>query len=165
MFALWKKSYEKPRQCIKKQRHHFAGKGLYSQTYVFSSSHMWKGELDHKESWTRKKWFFQTVVLENTLESPLDSKNKPVNTKGNQPWIGRTDVEASNTLTTWFEELTHWKRPWCWERLKAKREGGNRGWDVHRLNGHELEQTPGDIGGQRSLACCSPWGHKMSITT
>ena len=129
MVTPWKKSYEKPRQCIKKQRHHFADKDLCSQSYIFSSSHVWKGELDHKKSWTWKKWFFQTVVLENTLESPLDSKNKPVNTKGNKPWIGRTDVEASNTLTTWFEELTHWKRPWCWERLRAGGEGVDRGWD------------------------------------
>ena len=158
MLSHCKKSYEKPRQCIKKQRHHFAGKGLYSQTYVFSSSHMWKGELDHKESWTRKKWFFQTVVLENTLESPLDSKNKPVNTKGNQPWIGRTDVEASNTLTTWFEELTHWKRPWCWERLRQEEKGSTEdemvGW-YHWLNGHAFEQTPGDSEAKGSLACCN----------
>ena len=93
---------------------------------------MW--ELDHKESWTLKNWCFWTVVLEKTLESPLGCKKiQPVHPKGNQSWIfiGRTDAEwssNSNTLATWCEELTHWKRPWCWERLKAG-DGGNRGWD------------------------------------
>ena len=94
MRAPWKKSYEKP---IKKQRHHFADRGVYSQSYVFSSSHVWMWELDHKEGWVMKNWYFQIVVLEKTLESSLDSKViKPVNSKGNQPWmlIGRTDAEA-----------------------------------------------------------------------
>ena len=72
----------------------------------------------------------------------------------------------SNALATWWE-LTHWKRPWCWERLKAGREGDNRGWDSwhHRLNGHEFELAPGVGEGQGSLACCSPWGHKEPDTT
>ena len=85
---------------------------------------MW--ELDHKEGWAPKNWCFQTMVLEKTLESPLDSKEiKPINPKGNQPCWNR----SSNTLATWCEELTHWKRPWCWERLKAGGEWDNRGWD------------------------------------
>ena len=93
---------------------------------------MW--ELDYRESWMLKNWYFWTVVLEKALESPLDCKEiKPVNPKGNQSWtfIGRTDAEAEapNTLATWWEELTHWKRPWCWERLKAGGEGDDRGWD------------------------------------
>ena len=95
--APWKNSYDKPRQCIKKQRYHFADKGPYSQSYGFSSSHVWMWELDHKEGWALKSWCFQTVVLEKTLENPLDSKEiKSVNPKGNQPWIfiGRTDAEA-----------------------------------------------------------------------
>ena len=74
---------------------------------------------------------------------------------------------SSNTLATWCEELTHWKRPWCWERLKAG-EGDDRGWDViwhHRLNGHQFEQAPGVDNGQGILMCCSPWGHKESETT
>ena len=69
----------------------------------------------------------------------------------------------SNNLTTWYEELTHWKRPWCWERLKEGREGDNRGWMVgchHQLDGHEFEQALGVGDGQGSLVCCSPWGHK-----
>ena len=96
MFVPWKESYNKSRQHIKKQRHHFANKGLSSQSYGFSSSHVWMWELDHKEGWALKNWCFWTVVLEKTLESPLDSKIKPVNPKGNQPWIfiGRTDAEA-----------------------------------------------------------------------
>ena len=102
--------------------------------YGFSSSHVWMWELDHKESWALKNGCFWIVVLEKTLESPWDSKEiQPVHSKGNQSWvvIGRTNVEAenSNTLATWCEELTHLKRPWCWERLKVGGEGNNRGWD------------------------------------
>ena len=93
---------------------------------------MW--ELDYKESWVPKNWCFWTVVLEKTLESPLDCKKiQPVHPKGNQSWIfiGRTDVDAGtpNTLATWWEELTHLKRPWCWERLMVGGEVDNRGWD------------------------------------
>ena len=83
-FAPWKKSYDKPRQCIEKQKHHFANKGPSSQSYGFSSSHEWIWGLENKEGWEPKNWCFQTVVLEKTLESPLDSKEiKPANPKGN----------------------------------------------------------------------------------
>ena len=88
-----------------------------------------------KESWVPKNWRFWTVVLEKTLESLLDCKEiQPVHPKGNQSWIfiGRTDADwswNSKTSATWCEELIHWKRPWCWERLKAGGEGDNRGWD------------------------------------
>ena len=95
--APWKKSYGKPRQHIKKQRYYFADKGLTSQSYGFSSSHVWMWELGHKESWAPKNWCFWTVVLEKTLENPLDWKEiKPVRLKGDQSWIfiGRTDAEA-----------------------------------------------------------------------
>ena len=89
-------------------------------------------ELDHKESWVLKNSCFWTVVLEKTLASPFgDCKEiQPVHPKGNQSWIfiGRTDA-AAETWATWCEELTHWKRPWCWERLKAGGEGDDRGWD------------------------------------
>ena len=99
MLAPWKKSYDNSRKCIKKQRHYSADKGPYSQSYGFSSSHvwMWEWELDHKECWALKNWCFWTVVLEKTLESPLDCKDiKSVNSKGNQSWIfiGGTDAEA-----------------------------------------------------------------------
>ena len=103
MHAPWKKSYDQPRQHIKKQRHYFANKGPSSQSYGFSYSHVWIWELDHKESWALNNWCFWTVVLEKTLESPLDFKEiKPVNPKGNQSWIfiGRTDAEAE-TLVLW----------------------------------------------------------------
>ena len=130
MLAPWKKTYDKPRQHIKKQRHHFADKDPYCQSYVFSSGHVQMWDLDHRKGWVPKNWCFQIVVLEKTLESPLDSKIKSVNSKGNQPWIfiGRTDAESSNTLATWSEELTHRKRSWCWERLRAGGEGDDR-WD------------------------------------
>ena len=119
------------------------------------------------KSWAPKNWCFWTVVLEKTLESPLNCKKiKQVNPKGNQSWIfiGRTDAEAEtlNTLSIWCKELTHWKRLWCWARLRAG-EGGDRGWVVrwhHWLSGHEFEQTPRDSKGQGSLACCNPWGRK-----
>ena len=97
MLASWKKSYDKPRQPIKKQRHHFANTCPYNQSYVFSSSHVQMWALVHKEGWVLKNWCFQIVVLEKTLESPLDCKEiKPVNSKGHQPWIftGRTDAKA-----------------------------------------------------------------------
>ena len=88
MLALLTKSNDKPRQCIKKQRHYFANKGLYSQSYGFSSSHVWMWELDHKEGWVPKNWCFWTVALEKILESALDCKEiKAVNPKGNQSWI------------------------------------------------------------------------------
>ena len=96
-FAPWKKSYDKPTQCIKKQRHYFADKGPASQSYGFSSSHVWMWELDSKEVWVLKNWCFWTVMLEKTLENPLNSKEiKPVNHRGIQPWIftGKTDANA-----------------------------------------------------------------------
>jgi len=96
MLTPWKESYDQPRQHIKKQRHYFANKGPSSQGYGFSSSHVWMGELDYKESWVLKNWCFWTVVLEKTLESPLDGKEiQPVHPKGNQSWIiiGKTDIE------------------------------------------------------------------------
>ena len=160
-------SYDQTRQHIKKQRHYFANRDPSSQRYGFSSSHVWIWELDHKD-WALKNWCFWTLAWEKTLESLLDCKEiQPVNPKGNHSWIftGRTDAEAEtpNTLATWCEELTHWKRPWCWERLKTGREGDDRGWDgwmSSQLDGHEFEQAPGVGDEQGSLACYSLWGHK-----
>ena len=92
---------------------------------------MW--ELYYKESWVLKNWCFWTVVLEKTLESPLDCKEiKPVNPKGINTEYSLKDWcwnWSSNTLATWCKELTHWKRPWCWERLRTGGEGDDRGWD------------------------------------
>ena len=132
MLAPWKK--RRNLDSILKSRD-IADKGLSGQSYGFSSSHVWMWELDSKESWAPKNWCFWTVVLEKTLEGHLECKEiKPVNPKGNQSWIftGRTDAEAEGPifyLATWCEELTHWKRSWCWERLKAEGEGDDRGWD------------------------------------
>ena len=100
---------------------------------VFFSSHVWMQELDCKESWALKNWCFWTVVLEKTLECPLDCKEiQPVSPKGNRLNIHWKDwcwTWSSNAFVTWCEELTDWKRPWCWERLKAGGEGDDRGWD------------------------------------
>ena len=97
MFTPWKESYDQPRQHIKKQRHYFTNKGPSSQSSGFSSIHVWMWELDHKEGQAPKNWCFWTVVLEKTLESPLDCKEiQPVHPKGNPSWIfiGRTNAEA-----------------------------------------------------------------------
>ena len=106
----WKESYDQPRQHIKKQRHYFVNKGPFSQGYGFSSSHIWMWELDYKESWALNNWFFWTVVLDKTLESPLDCKEiQPVHPKGDQSWVftGRTDVEAE-TLIFWPFDVNTW---------------------------------------------------------
>ena len=161
-----------PTQHIEKQRHHFANKGPYSQSYGFSSSHVWMWELYHKEGWALKNWCFWTVVLEKTLERPFDCKEiKSVNPKGNKFWrtelIGRIPFLwkdwcwswCSSTLATICEEPAHWERSWCWERLKAG-EGGNRGRD-----GWMASLTLGDSKEQGSLVCCSAWSCKESDTT
>ena len=155
----------------KKQRHYFTSKGLYSQSYGFSSSHIWMWELDYKESWAPKNWCFWTVVLETTLESPLDCKEiQPVHPKGTQSWIfiGKTEAE---TPILWPPDGKNWhidKDPDAgkdWRREeKGMTEDEMVGWH-HWLKGHEFELTPGDREGQGSLACCSPWGHKEPDTT
>ena len=143
----WKESYNQPRQHIKKLRHYFADKGPSSQSYDFSSSHVQMWELDHKESWAPKNWCFWTVVLEKTLESPLDCKEiKQVNPKGDQSWvfIGKTDVEAE-TPNLWPPDAKNWliwKDPdvgkdWRQEK-KWTTEDEMTGWH-HWLNGHKFE--------------------------
>ena len=134
MFAPWKKSYDQPRQHIKKQRHYFANKCPCSQSYGFSSSHVWMREFDYKESWAPNNWCF-LYELEKTLESSLDCKEiKPVNPKGNQSWIfiGRTDAEAE-ALILWPPDLKNWL---IWKDTDAgkdwrQEEQGTdiRGWD------------------------------------
>ena len=127
MLASWKESYDKPRQHMKKQRHHLAGKSLYSQSYGLSSSRVWLWKLDHTEGWAPKNWCFWTVVLEKTLESPLDSKEiKPVNPKGNQVWIfiWRTDAEAG-TPVLWQPDANRGKDPDV-EKTEGKRRRGQQ---------------------------------------
>ena len=136
MLAPWKKSYDQPRQHIKKQRYYFANKVPASQSYGFSSSHVWMWELDYKESWASKNWCsFWTVVSEKTLENPLDSKIKPVNPKENQFWIfiGRTDADAE-ALITWPPDVENWlirKDPDAgkdWRQEKGTKEDEMLGW-------------------------------------
>ena len=114
---------------LKKQCHYFANKGPSSQSYGFSSGHVWMWELDYKKSWVPKNWCSWTVVLEKTLQSPLDSKEiQLVHPKRNQSWIfiGRTDAEAETPIPCPPDSL---ERPWCWERLKVGGEGDDRSWD------------------------------------
>ena len=137
---------------LKKQRHYFADTGPSSQSDGFSSSHVWMSELDYKESWSLKNWCFWTVVLEKTLESPLDFKEiQPVHPKGNQPWIfiGRTDAEVEDPIL-WPPDEKSWligKDPDAGKDWRQEEKGTTEdemvGWH-HWFNGCEFEQTPGD---------------------
>ena len=144
MLTSWKESYDQPRQHIKKQRHYFANKGPSSQGYGFSSSHVWMWELDCEESWVPKNWYFWTVVLEKTLESPLDCKEiQPVHPEGDQSWvfIGRTDAEAETPIF-WPPIVKSWLigkdpdagRDWGQEE-KGMTEDEMARW-YHWLDGH-----------------------------
>ena len=176
MFAPWKKIYDQPRQNIKKQRHYLANKGPFNQSYVFFPVVMY-GWLCMDESWTIKKaehknWSFWTVVLEETLESPLDGKElKPVNPKGNQSWISLEGLMMKLKLQ-YFGHLM-WRSDSFEKTLRlGKIEGRRRrgrqrmmvGWH-HWLNGHEFGWTLGVGDEQGGLACCSSWGRKESDTT
>ena len=163
MLAPWKESYDQPKQHIKKQRHYFANKGLFSQGYGFSSSRIWMWELDYKESWVLKNCFW-TLGLEKTLESLLDSKEiKPVNPKESQSWmfIGRTDAEAEIPIL-WPSDAKNWviwKDPdagndWKWE-VKGTTEDEMVGWWVSSRSWWWTGK-PG---------VCSPWGRKESDMT
>ena len=156
-----------------KQRHYLANKGPSSQGYGFSSGHVWMWELDCEESWAPKNWCFWTVVLEKTLERPLDCKEiQPVHSKGDRSWVffGRTDGKAE-TPVLWPPHAKHWLigkdsdagRDWGQEE-KGMTEDEMSGWH-HRLNGYESEWTPGVGDGQGGLACCNSWGRKESDTT
>ena len=163
MLAPWKKSCDKTRQCIIKQRLYFADKGSQRHSYGFSSMDV---RAVRKEGWVPKNWCFWIVVLEETLESALDCKEiKPVHPKGNQSWIfiGRTDAETEAPIL-WPPAVKSWligKDPDAGKDWKQEEKGMTEdervGWH-HRLNEHQFEQAPGDGEAQRSLACCSPWG-------
>ena len=133
MLASWKKSYDKPRQHIKKQRHYFADKGLYSQSYSFSSGHVWMWELDHKKGWAPKNQCFQTVVWRRLLKVPWAARRssqsllKEINPE--YSWKDWWWSWSPNTSTTWCEEPTHWRRPWHWEKIEGRRR---RGWQRMR---------------------------------
>ena len=151
-----------------KQRHYFANKGLSSQGYSFSSGQVWMWELDYKESWALKNWCFWTVVLEKTLESPLECKKiHPVHPKGDQSQVftGRTDVEAETPIL-WPPHAKSWHivkdpdagKDWGQEEM-GMREDEMVGWH-HRLNGHGFGWTPEVGNGQGGLARCGSWGRK-----
>ena len=173
MLSSWEKSDDKRRQCIKKQRHHSADKGPYSQSYGFFSSHVWKWELDHKETWAPKNWCFWIVVLKKTLESPLDCKEiQPVHPKGDQSWVffGRTDVEAETPIL-WPPYAESWaigKDPDAGKDWGQEGKGTTED-EMFRLhhwhNGHGFGWTPGVGDGQGGLACYGSWGHNESDMT
>ena len=155
MLAPWKKSYDQPRQHIKKQRHYFADKGPSSQSYGFSNSHVWMWELDHKESRVSKNWCFQTVGLEKTLESPLHCKEiKPVNPKGNQPWlfIGRTEAETPIPWPPDAKKQLIGKGPDAGKDWRQRRRGQHRmRWldsitDSAVMNSSKLQEIVKDTG-------------------
>ena len=157
------------RHYIKKQRHCFSDKDPSSQSYGFSIGHVWMGELDYKESWAPKNWCFWTVVLEKTLESPLDCEEiKPVHPKGNQSWIfiGRTDGEAEAPIL-WPPDAKNWllvKAPDAGQDWRREEKGMIEDEMVvwhHRFTGHEFEQALEVGDGQGRLACCSPWGRRV----
>ena len=169
LFPSWQESYDKPRQRIEKQRRHFADKGPHNLFH----GHVRLWELGRKEDRVLKNRCLWTVVLEKTLESPSDSDEiKPVNLKGNQPWIfiGRTDA-TPEVPAFWSPDANSWLlgedpdagKDW---RQKEKRatEDEMVGWH-HWFNGHELGQTLGDGEGQGSPTCCSLWGQEESDTT
>ena len=134
---------------------------------------MYGCELDCEESWAPKNWCFWTVVLEKTLANPLDCKEiQPVHPKGGQSRVFIEGIDAETetpiTLANSCEELTHCKRPWCWEALWAGGKGATEdemAGQHHRLDAHEFGWTPGVGDGQGGLACCDSWGCKVSDTT
>jgi len=155
MLAPWKESYDKSKQCIQKQKHHFADKGAYSQSYGFSRSHVWIWKLDHKADWVLKNWCFPTNSgAGEDLESPLGSKE----IRSNQSILKEINLEYSleeltlklklNILAMWCEELTHWKDPDAGKDWGQEEKGttedemlGGHQW----LDGHQFEQTQMDI--------------------
>ena len=171
--ASWQENCDKLRQYVRKQRHYSANKGPRNQGCGLSSGHVRSWELDGKEDRVRKNWCLWTEVLEQILESPLDSKeSKPVNLKGHQPWIftGSADA-AAEALIFWSSDANRWLtekvpdavKDWGQKEKRASEEE-MAGWH-HWCNGHELGQTSGEGKRQGGPACCSPWGCKESDTT
>ena len=172
MIASWWESDDKPRQRVEKQRHYSADKGPYSQGCDLPSGHVQLWKMDRKEGRTPKNWCLWTVVLKKTPESPLDSKEiKPVNLKGDQPWLftGRTDAEAKAPVF-WSPDAKSQligKHPDAGKDLGQKEKRASEDEMAerhHRCNEHELGQTLGDGEGQGGLEYCGPWGCKESKT-
>ena len=181
MLAPWKESYDKPRECIKKQRHHFANQDPYSQSYGFSSSHVWMWELDYKDTWALKIWCIWTVVLEKTnLESPLDCKEiHPVHPKGDQSWvfIGRNDAEAEPP-TLWPPDVKGWltgktvmlakiegRRRRGWQRMRSL-DGKTDSMDMSVSKFREWWWTgrPGVLPSMGSQTVGHDWGTELNWT-
>ena len=173
MLAPWKKSYDQPRQHIKKQRYYFADKGSSSQSYVFFSTYVWMWELDYKESWAPKNDAFELWCWRRLLEVPWTAR------RSNQSILKEISPEYSleelrlKLKLQYFGHLMQRSDSLAKTLMLGKVEGGRRrgqqmmkGLDGHHpLDGHEFEQTPGVGDGQGSLACCSPWACKESDRT
>ena len=173
MLAPWKKSYDQPRQHIKKQRYYFADKGSSSQSYVFFSTHVWMWELDYKESWALKNDAFELWCWRRLLEVPWTAR------RSNQSILKEISPEYSleelrlKLKLQYFGHLMQRSDSLAKTLMLGKVEGRRRrgqqmmkGLDGHHpLDEHEFEQTPGVGDGQGSLACCSPWGCKESDRT
>ena len=156
---------DEPRQHIEKQRHYFADKGLFSQSYGFSTSHVWMWELDHKKGWAPKNWWFRTVVLEKILESPLDCKDiKLVNSTGINLFIGRTD--SSNILTHLMGRADSLEKNLMLGKIEGRRR---RGWQRMRCLDGITDLMDVSLNKLRELVigreACSPWDCKESKTT
>ena len=174
MLAAWKKSWDQPRQHIKKQRHYFANKGPSSQGYGFSSGHVWMWELDREEGWVPKNWCFWTVVLEKThLRVPWTARRSNQSIlKEISPGCSLEGLMLKLKLPIlWPPHVKSWLigkdsdagRAWGQEE-KGMTEDEMAGWH-HHLNGPEFGSTPGVGDGQGGLACCNSCGHKESDTT
>ena len=177
MLAPWKKSYDQYRQHIKKQSHYFANKGSSSQSYGFSiAMYGWESwtirkvehwKMDTFELWCWRRLFRVPWTVRRSNQSIVKEISPEYSLEGQ---MMKPKLQYFGHLC---EELTHWKRPWCWEGLGAGGEGDSRGWDGgmaslagwhHCLDGRESEWTPGVGDGQGGLACCHSWGHKESDT-
>ena len=167
MLAPWKKSYDKPRQCIKKQRCHFADKGPSSQSFVFASSHVWIWELNHKEGWGLKNRCFQTGCWRRVLRVPWTARRlnqsilKEINPEySSEELMLKLKCQYSSHLMQSVDSLG----PWAGKDWRQKEKGAMEyemvAWH-HWLNGNEFEQAPWDGGGHGRLACCSPWSCRV----
>ena len=164
MIVSWQGSYNRPRKCVEKQRHYCADKGPNSQDYCLPIGHIWLWELDHEEGRTPKNWCLQTMVLENTPESPLDSKITPVNLKGNQPWIliGRSDAEAPEFWSSYTNSWLIGKVPDAGK--DSRRRGCQRMRWLDAITG-AMDMNLGKLGDgqcQGCRACWGSWGCKES---
>ena len=173
MLAPWIESYDQPRQLTKKHRHYFANKGPSSQSYGFSSSHVWMWELDYKELWAPRIDAFELWCWRRLLRIPWTAR------RPNQSILKEISPEYSlewlmlKLKLQWFgyrcKEVTHLKRPWCWERLGAGRGGDDRGWDGWMASWTQWTRVW--VGSKswwwtgREAWHCSPWGHKELDTT